>query len=260
MIFVWLRNRRRKKLLNAAWPVEWTESLRNNVRQYRLFEQALLSQRIEEAVFDKLHACTKIMVAEKSWSGLDGMAVTDEMKVTIAAQAALLLLGVEGYYFDHIKSIAVAPYPVRRQMHDGLVVHEQSGFSGMATQDGLVILSWPDVIAGSRSSGDARNVVIHEFAHCLDGIDGRMAGDLMFEDRETTARWNAVVAKELGDLRDDLEFGRQTLFDGYGATNEAEFFAVASETFFEQPRRMRQGHAELFDLMVKYFRIDPTDW
>jgi len=237
-----------------------SEVLRKNFRQYRVFEQLNKSGHIESGILEKLQSVTKVIVAEKSWEGIDGLEITPEVTITIAAQAGVMLLGVDGYYFDNVNTVLVSPNTLQRQFRDGLIVHEDQHFSGMAYRDGKVLLSWHDVIRGGRSSDDAQNVVIHEFAHCLDNIDGNMAGDVIFPSRQSSERWLETVDREFEQLRNDKESGRRNLLDDYGATNKAEFFAVSAETFFERPEKLKKSHAALFSLLVEYFRLDPIDW
>ena len=120
--------------------------------------------------------------------------------------------------------------------------------------------SWRDTLSGGRNEDDGRNLVVHEFAHALDGLDGEMGGNLMFDDAETGKRWSQVVQSGYEALCEAKELGRRTLLDHYGATNLAEFFACASETFFEQPRQLSQEHGELFELLKLYYRVEPGNW
>lgn len=209
---------------------------------------------------EKLKAITRIIADEKHWEAHGGLELTDEIKVTIAGTASLLLLGVEDFYFEHVNTIIVFPDPVRRQSQGGLIVGRESRHAGEAWQNGQVVLSWQDVLSDSRNPDDGRNLVIHEFAHCLDGLDGEMGGSLTFGDSATTRRWSQVSESEFEALTRAAERRQKTLLDYYGATNQAEFFAVASETFFEKPRQLKEEHAELFDLLVKYYRLNPGKW
>jgi Mlc titration factor MtfA (ptsG expression regulator) len=250
-MFNWLRNRRRKNLLREPWPSTWNSILENNVGHYK---------GLPPAEQNKLKAITRIIVSEKHWEAHDGLLMSDEIKVTITGTAALLLLGVEDFYFEHVKTIIVFPHPIRRVTRGGLIVGEESRIAGEAWQNGQVVLSWEDVVTDSRNPSDGRNLVIHEFAHCLDGLDGEMGGSLNFGDSATTQRWHEVCNSEFEALSRAAEHGQNTLLDHYGATNHAEFFAVASETFFEKPRQLKDEHPDLFDLLVKYFRLDPINW
>ena len=250
-MFNWFRNRRRKRILKEPWPSAWDFFLDNNIGHYKGLSADGQTQ---------LKAITRIIMHEKHWEAHGGLELSDEIKVTIAGTAALMLLGVEDFYFEHVNTIIVYPHPIRRQTQGGLVVGKESRHAGEAWQNGQVVLSWQDVLSDSRNPFDGRNLVIHEFAHCLDGLDGEMGGSLAFGDAATTRRWHRVCETEFAALTRAAERRQKTLLDYYGATNKAEFFAVASETFFEKPRQLDEEHAELFELLVKYYRLDPTKW
>ena len=249
-MFGWFKNRRRKKILAQPWPEEWSLHLNRNVR---------LSWGLSEAETKELQKGVKLIVAEKNWEGCEGLELTEEMQVTIAAQASLMLLGVPGFFFDNVKTILVFPKASRRQTDNGWEKSEQYR-AGEAWQGGPSILSWRDTLRGGRNEDDGQNLVIHEFAHALDGLDGEMGGNIMFDDRETSQRWSAVVAREYAELCQAKERGIRTVLDHYGATNEAEFFAVSSESFFEQPRMLNEEHSELFELLMIYYKVDPRTW
>ena len=248
MIFGWFKRRRRKKILVDPFPESWALHLNRNVR---------LSHDLSPAVMARLKQATQIFIAEKFWEGCEGLEVTDEMKVTIAAQASLLLLGVEEFYFDNVSTILVYPTTIIRNSHDGSPAAYRAG---EAWQGGPIVLAWDSVLHGGRNEDDGHNVVVHEFAHALDGLDGEMGGSITFGDRETDAQWTQMVHTEFDALRLAKNQGTRTLLDHYGATNPAEFFAVSTETFFEQPHELRAEHPELFRLLKLYFHEDPTEW
>jgi Mlc titration factor MtfA (ptsG expression regulator) len=247
----WFKNRRRKRILRTPWPSSWDSILTNNVGHFKGL--SLIDK-------NKLKTITKIIVSEKNWEAHDGLVMSDEIKITIAGTAALLLLGVDDFYFDRVNTIIVFPHPIRRETQDGLIVGRESRHAGEAWQGGQVVLSWQDVVSDSRHPADGRNLVIHEFAHCLDGLDGEMGGSLTFDDPATALRWQHVCTSEFEALGAAAQRGQSTLLDYYGATNLAEFFAVCSETFFEKPRQLKQRHSELFDLLVRYYHVDPIKW
>lgn len=249
-MFGWFKKRRRKKILAQAWPEEWSLHLNRNVR---------LSWGLSAPETLELQKSIKLIVAEKNWEGCEGLELTEEMQVTIAAQAGLMLLGVPNFFFDNVRTILVFPKAFRRQTNNDWEQSEQYR-AGEAWQGGPIILSWRDTLRGGRNEDDGQNLVIHEFAHALDGLDGEMGGNIMFDDEGTSARWKKVVAREFKLLCNAKERGIRTLLDHYGATNEAEFFAVSSETFFEQPRKLNQEHTELFELLRTYYKVDPRNW
>lgn len=201
------------------------------------------------------------MAQEISWEGIDGFVVNDEVKITIAATASLLTLGLDQpFYFDRVQSILVYPGPIRnRQMQRGfLVSHEESYYSGLAWQGGPLIFSWPNVLRGSRRSGDGANVVIHEFVHHIDGLDGEMGGTPIISSPELQQRWEVVFNRRYHELIDDLHSNREPLIDEYAATNLAEFFAVASENFFDSPDRLYRNLPDVYEVLKDYFDLDPV--
>jgi Mlc titration factor MtfA (ptsG expression regulator) len=246
----WLRNRRRKRLTSAPWPAVWSRYLKRNVR---------LSRRMRPPERTALQKRIKVIVAEKFWEGCHGLQLTDEMRVTIAAHASLLLMGTEDFYFDNVRTILVYPQAFLRQAESGWVIDETHR-SGEAWQGGPVVLSWQDVLRGGRNEYDGRNVVIHEFAHALDGLDGEMGGQIVFEDKRDMHRWKQVVDREFRQLVRARDLGTRTFLDHYGATSRAEFFAVSSESFFEAPRELQHWHPELFDLLRAWYRVNPVPW
>ena len=248
MIFGWLKRRRWKKILAEPFPESWAEHINRNVR---------LSHDLPPAVMARLKQTTQIFIAEKYWEGCEGLEVTDEMKVTIAAQASLLLLGVEEFYFDNVSTILVYPTTIVRSSHDGSPAAYRAG---EAWQGGPIVLAWDSVLQGGRNEDDGHNVVVHEFAHALDGLDGEMGGSISLGNREADAQWTQVVHTEFEALRQAKNQGTRTLLDHYGATNPAEFFAVSTETFFEQPHELQAEHPELFRLLKLYFHEDPSQW
>jgi len=251
MIFDIFREHRRKQLLEQPFPQDWLPFLDENIGHY-----AYLS--------DEERACLRsdlrIFAAEKNWEGCGGQEITDEVKVTISAQACLLLLNLEHDYFANVESILVYPtaYVAREQTvgPDGVVDEEMSSRLGEAWLTGPVILSWMDVKSGGMNERDGRNVVLHEFAHKLDlgqgGVDGvpRLHDDAQYE------RWAEVMSAEYEDLVEDAEKGHASLLDQYGATNAGEFFAVATECFFEKGRQMRSRHPDLYEVLKSYYRQD----
>ncbi len=250
-MFGWFRKRRRKKILGQSWPESWDLHLQRNVR---------LTWEMSDSQMSLLQDRVKVFVAEKYWEGCEGLQLSEEMKVTIASQACLMLLGVNDYYFDNVKTILVYPKAFRRETSDGVNEGQSQHRAGEAWQGGPIILSWQDSLRGGRNEDDGQNVVIHEFAHALDGLDGEMGGSVMFDDAGSTQAWRRVVEQGYAELCQAKEQRRRTLLDHYGATNRAEFFAVATETFFEQPSELSREHSELFTLLKKYYRVDPIQW
>ena len=252
MIFSWLRNRRRRKLLARPFPAAWLEYLNKNVAHYRFLSPA------EQA---KLRDDLRIFVAEKNWEGCGGLAMTDEIKVSVAAQACLLVLGMEHNYFDRVLSILVYPRgyrdPTETYGRDGLI-HRGQARLGESWYRGPVVLAWDHVRDQGQHPSQGHSVVIHEFAHQLDMLDGVVNGTPPLGSRDEYRRWAEVMTAEYGQLQNASEHGLATLLDQYGTRNEGEFFAVATECFFDQPAALRQRHPRLYELLRDYYRQDPA--
>jgi Mlc titration factor MtfA (ptsG expression regulator) len=157
-----------------------------------------------------------------------------------------------------VKTVLIFPQAFdRKTSQHGL--HDQERRGGEAWQGGPIVLSWNDVLrSGNRDQ--AINIVVHEFAHHLDGLDGEMGGTPIFENSGDQQKWKQVLAVEFEDLSAAAERGQWTILDHYGAKNKAEFFAVASESYFEIPDRLQAAHPELYELLRRYYRMDPAHW
>lgn len=252
-MFGWFRSRRRDQLKKQPMPLAWREILSRRVRHY---------SQLDEAHRSRLEDCVKILAAERAFEGCGGLTLTDEIRITVCGQASLLLLGVDGYYFDRLPSILIYPESYVRPggMVNGMIVDEDQEYAGEAWRGGPIVLSWRDVLQGGQHAGDGHNVVLHEFAHHLDGLDGEMGGQPPIDDPELRRRWSAVVEVEFGKLVNATRRGEPTLIDDYGATNPAEFFAVSTECFFEAPRELRQWHSEWYKVLSEFYQVDPALW
>ncbi len=211
----------------------------------------------------KLRGDTQVLVAEKNWEGCGGLTMSDEIKVTIAAQACLLVLAFENEYFDRVQSILVYPNayvaPGRIITKGGVVLEGESHREGEAWYRGPVILSWADAVAGGRGQSRGDNLVLHEFAHQLDMQNGReVDGTPPLTTARQYERWQQIVVPEFERLQRDCRHGRRTVLDCYGTTNRGEFFAVATECFFMRLRELAHHHADLYDVFREYYRQDPA--
>jgi hypothetical protein len=257
-MFGWLTERRRAKLLDQPFPAEWTAILDDNLAIWR---------RLDAPTQDRLRDLMVVFIAEKEWEGCGGLELTDEVRVTVAAQACVLLLGREHALYEDVESILVYPStmisPARQPgvFERGGVVIDEAGTAilGQAHhQGGPVILAWDDVLAGARGLGK-RNVVFHEFAHKIDMVDGTIDGTPPLDDRAALRTWAEVCSKEYLELRARVEAGKRTFLDDYGATNEAEFFAVASEAYWCEPREFRRREPELYAVLAGFYRFEPPE-
>ena len=253
--------RRRRQVRAAPFPGAWRAILRLRVPRY---------SRLPFPLRRELEQLVQVFVAEKDFIGCDGQRIDDEVRVTVAAQACLLLLGRRPRYFPGLRTILVYPcaFVVEklRPEPSGVLQETRQVLSGESWSLGQVVLSWEDVLEGAAVADDGRNVVIHEFAHQLDQEKGYANGAPLLAARARYERWARVLGEEFARLRSRrlAQFGSPAgeppLLSDYGATDPAEFFAVASEVFFEQPRRMAAEHPALYAELAGYYRVDPRAW
>ncbi len=250
-MFSWLKKRRRKRLAARPFPEAWDQFIRLNVAHV-----AMLS----DENYARLQRWIQIFAAEKYWEGCDGLPITEEMQATISAHAGFMVRGMEDYYYDHLKTILVFPDLVWRAdsvPRGGVVSEAPTARLGEALHGGPVSLVWPHVLDAGRWADSGHNVVFHEFAHVLDWEDQFLDGTPRLDSSELFERWQLVLKREFEELTLAARQSRPTLIDPYGATNIAEFFAVSTECFFEQPHLMAHRHAEWFRLLQEFYKIDP---
>jgi Mlc titration factor MtfA (ptsG expression regulator) len=215
---------------------------------------------LPEPLRDRLEKLVAIFVGEKQFTGCGGLSVTREMKVAIAAQACLLVLGRNTHVYDRLRSVLVYParFVVPGEWHDehGVVTEESRVLAGESWDVSRVILSWEDV-ASRGSPGEAYNVVIHEFAHYLDHESGGAPWKSGAGERQ---RWFGLLDAELQRLRAQSASGGRTFLDPYAAQDRGEFFAVASEAFFEEPAAFVRELPALYRALSGVYRLDPAAW
>ncbi len=250
------RAARRARIRSQPFPPAWRDTLRRRMPAF-----AQLPADVQLRL--KKHA--QVLIAEKPFIGCAGLQVTDEMRVLVAVQAAWLLLRRRGGSFEHLRQVLLYPgaFVVQRSTADaaGLVRDERHALLGESWQQGQVVLSWQDVMAGAADPHDGRNVVIHEFAHQLDQETGAANGAPWQPGAAHRARWARVMAAEFQALQQRLAAGDTGgLIEPYAATNAAEFFAVTSELFFEKPFELQQDHAALYAELRQYYGVDPLVW
>jgi Mlc titration factor MtfA (ptsG expression regulator) len=250
MIFRWLTERRRARLLESPFPPEWTEILERNVVAY-----ALLDPEQQQHLRDLVH----VFIAEKNWEGCGGLELTDEMRVTIAGSACLLILGRDHDLLREVESILVYPSSVMlpgqpQGFFDGRPVVQDgpTPVLGVAHGGGPVVLAWDSVRVGAHNAKDGRNLVIHEVAHKIDFLDGEADGTPPLDSSAARREWARVCSEAyLAHVKGDEHVLRD-----YATTNEAEFFAVASEVFFERPKQLARELPELYAVLRGFYNLD----
>lgn len=250
----WFSRRKRARILAEPFPEAWRAMLKAELGPWPTLEHQERS---------RLEGIVQVMMAEKRWQGCGGLELEDRILVTIAGQAAMLLLGLEHDYYRNVRDILVYPHAYQggrgSQLEGGVVTDQPSQRLGEAWLRGPVILSWDAALQGARRPRDGRNVVYHEFAHKLDMLDGTADGVPPLEAPADYPRWYRTMMREYKILQRDLERGRDGLLRPYGASAPEEFFAVAVEVFFEQGARLRREAPELYGVLRDYFRQDPAE-
>jgi Mlc titration factor MtfA (ptsG expression regulator) len=246
----------RKELMEQPFPVEWQNILNKKVAIYKLLPHDLRHE---------LHGWINIFLDEKEFEGCGGLEITDEVRLTVAALASVLLLNKKLDCYPNLNSILVYPSayvapggPAR--MGNQIVYQEESARLGESWMHGNLVLAWDSVRYDARTFGTGHNVVIHEFAHQLDQADGVADGIPYLSDRGEYEKWEQVIKLAYSELVEEANAGIPDVIDEYGATNPAEFFAVASETFFCCPEMMREFHPELYQELIVFYKLDPCDW
>jgi MtfA peptidase len=193
--------------------------------------------------------------------GCNGLEVTDHMRVIIAAEACLLALNLPPGCFGPLRSVLVYPTAfVPRQFSwvRETDAEPRHGALGESWHDGTVILAWDDVVQGLEDATDGQNVLLHEFAHQLDSAGGKANGVPPLGSTHRYAAWTQMLERNFARFTREVRGGRPSVLDPYGATNQAEFFAVATEAFFERARELQRQYPELFAELQRYYRQDPT--
>ena len=255
---IWRHKERRRaleRLRDVPLPDEWVELLDGDMPIYR---------RLPRELRPKLHGYIQVFLATKPFEACGDLeAVTDEMRVLVAAQACLLLLNDRNGCYDKLGSILIYPDAYRSQERlYGRGAGDDDGDVrlGESWGTGSVVLSWHHIRDGASNSHDGSNVVIHEFAHQLDQLDGSADGLPTLKDRTRYPRWQEVFSAAYERHVERTEDGRRTVIDSYGATNPAEFFAVSTETFFEKPKVLKKRYPDLYGELATFFELDPVAW
>ena len=250
------KDRHRRRLKARPFPNEWLKIIKNNVAFF-----VRLSGKDQAELLDH----TQVFLDEKNFEGCAGVEITDEVRVTIAAQACLLLLHRKTDYFPRLLTILVYPstYLADEQRPVTAEIWEEGkAFRAGETARtmGSMVLAWDAVKWGAVDPSDGKNVVLHEFAHQLDYENFAADGTPALATRKQQLAWREVMRTEFASLRAAEVTGIPTLLDTYGATNAAEFFAVSTEAFFERPVMLRAQHPRLYAELQQYFRQDPVEF
>jgi len=249
------RDYQRRKIKQRPFKKEWRKIIQRRIPYFRQMPADLQLQ---------LKQHIQVFLAEKSFVGCNGIQITDEIRVTIAAQACLLLLNRKTNYYPKLQTILVYPrafVKAQQSVHaDGVHHTNNVVLAGESWDYGKVVLSWQDTLDGAQIPDDGRNVVIHEFAHQLDQENGTANGAPILSKEQNYTEWSHVFNEQFEHLQRHAANGTESLFDYYGATNPAEFFAVASEVFFEQSRQFYHEYPLLYRQLKQFYRVDPVHW
>lgn len=257
--FIWqprLVTQRRERQQAEAIPPAWRAIVRRNVP---------LAASLPADMQVQLRRHMQVFLAEKAFVGCQGQVIDDEVRVTIAAQACLLLLNRPTDYYPSLRQVLVYPsaFAVDIEHTDeiGVVQSGRDWRAGESWQEGQVILSWEDVLTGAADPHDGWNVVIHEFAHQLDSESGLTNGSPALPNRERQASWSRVMQREFDALVAAVGRGEEdTFLDPYGASDPVEFFAVVTEAFFEQGPELRAEHPPLYNELLAFYKVDTSAW
>lgn len=257
-----LKGLRRKRLQAAVFPEKWLQILEARCPFYR---------RLPEEDRRELRGHVQVFLAEKGYEGCGGFIIEEEHRVCIAAQACVLLLHRQTDYYPDLRTILVYPsaymVPTTRHIGGGIMQERNESRLGESWREGAIVLAWDAVARGMAEPGSGHNVVLHEFAHQLDYEDGFVDGapllghgEPLSERKRRRAEWLRVMREEYDRLRARAQRGEPDILDEYGATDPAEFFAVATETFFCKSRELREKHRALYEQMSWHYRQDPAEW
>jgi MtfA peptidase len=248
-----LKSRRRERLRAEPFPDHWRRIVETRVPMFA---------RLDIADQEELLGHARVLLEEKHFEGAGGLLMRDEVRVTIAVQAAFLLLHRETDYFPRLTSVIVYPggYVAGDQRaEDGIWSEGEEHLAGHTQRDlRALVLAWDDAKAGAADPDDGHNLVLHEFAHQLDFEDGSTDGTPLLESGAQVRAWAEVFEEELEALRRAADDGDLTVLDPYGAEDPAEFFAVATETFFERGSVLKARHPRLYEQLSRFYRQDPA--
>jgi Mlc titration factor MtfA (ptsG expression regulator) len=247
-------NRRRQDLFHKPLAAESIAIIERNVPLYT---------RLPNALRETLQGSINYFLDEKVFVGCDDLEITDEIRLIIAANACLLVVNRDNKHFPGFETIFVYPetYVAKQVSYDGMVeIHSDSTRAGESWHRGPIVLSLTDVMSGSKNDKDGHNVVLHEFAHKLDEENGVMDGLPVLRESADYKVWAKVLTKEYDEFLKRVDRRKNSVIDEYGAVSAPEFFAVATESFFEKSTQMKSKLPELYAQLQKFYGLDPAQW
>ncbi len=253
-LFKFKRAAQVKGLMTRNLGKQWRRYLRRHVVLYR---------DLPPRYYKQLHGYMNVFLYDKRFVGCEGLQINDEIRLTIAAQACILLLHHENEGYPEFHSVMVYPsaYYVDEKVTEGGVVSANKSLRvGESWQSGIVVLSWDEVLNNSQGEPPGHNVVIHEFAHRLDQQNSATEGVPLLDSAALYERWARILGGEYNALVDKLAQGEETVIDSYGATSPAEFFAVVSEMYFAAPKLLETNHLPLYLQLNEFYQLDPARW
>ncbi len=251
--YLWSKKQARSDLLTSAL----TDHERAIVAQ-----QVPLIQKLPEKYHGPLEGKMCLFLDQVEFYGCNGLEVSEEMQLSIAAQACLLVVNSDTWY-NNLSTILIYPsaFKSKQQRRNGFVVTEKDIIRiGESWARGPVILSWAHSQQGALNDHDGHNVVLHEFAHQIDDLSGHTDGVPILSEGQTFAEWERVFLTAYDAHVRDVEQGCRTVIDPYGAEGHEEFFAVSVEVFFERPAALKDDVPEVYAQLAKLFKLEPVNW
>jgi hypothetical protein len=252
------------KLQHRFWLNKYHGNQLSEQQKTLLLRYMPIYQKMTDADREKLEDHIVWFLNEKRFIGCDGLKLNDAMKLIVAADACLLVLNKPWPLYKNVKEILLYPSayyaPQASTDNAGLVSYHNTVRQGESWPGGTLVLSWHDVLEGNRLPSDGHNLVFHEFAHQLDQETGKTTGTPVLAKTTDYKEWARVFSRAFTQLKTHVAYGMPHVIHSYGSTNEAEFFAVITETFLEKPNDLRQFDPEIYSMLVGYFGFDPIKW
>jgi Mlc titration factor MtfA (ptsG expression regulator) len=250
-----LKNEFAEQSTGRVFKEEWILHLQDNLPLYG---------RLPLALQNTLHQKMAQFVRATNFEGCDGLQLTDEIILAVSAQACLLVLNHDGEPYPELHTVVLYPTAFSSTFETiedgGTFVETTVQCEGESWEDGTVLLAWDSVKGGARNISDGQNVTFHEFAHQIDALDGDTDGVPVLPSEAAFQTWAAVLGEHCTDFLDKVMQGEDTVLDPYAATNPGEFFAVATETFFEKPHQLKAKRPSLYAELQGFYQLDPAAW